>query len=133
MISTSCDESVSTRPEFDAAEWFKTAILPHEPALRGYLRARFAAISDVGDVIQETYIRILRERSRRPVNHARQLLYTIARRLALDLIRRQRACPFVDVSFEQAMAVPDEAQSVPERAARRQERQILGDALQTLT
>ncbi len=133
MISTSCDEPVSPGPEFNPDEWFKATILPHDAQLRGYLRSRFSCVPDIEDVIQEAYIRILRERARRPVNHVRPLLYTIARRLALSIIRRQQACPFADVSFEQASGVADDVLPVPERAARRQEKQLLGEALRALT
>ncbi len=133
MISVPCDEPVSTGPELNDAQWFKTCILPHEPALRGYLRNRFASVPDIEDVMQEAYVRLLRERSRKTIIHARYLLYTIARRVALDVIRRQRICPFVDISFEQAIAVPDATQSVQEHAARGQEKQLLHDAIMALT
>jgi RNA polymerase sigma-70 factor (ECF subfamily) len=117
----------------DLTAWLSAEVLPHEHRLRRYLRGRFSCVRDVDDVIQDAYIRIMRAHARRPVYHARQLLYTIARRLALDVIRRQRISPFVEVSFEHVMSVSDEAQLVPERAARRQEKQILGEALLALT
>ena len=39
--------------------WFVKEILVHERALRGYLSRFFRNVSDVEDVVQETYARLL--------------------------------------------------------------------------
>lgn len=69
---------------------------PHEPALRGYLRSQFPSV-DVDDVVQESYLRVWKVRALQPIRSARALLFTVARRLALDVIRRNRRSPVVPV------------------------------------
>ena len=80
----------SPRPDHSA--WFTAELYPHEALLRGWLRARFAALPDLDDIVQETFARVLRASiqpedmrgeiratQRRPdqparhANHARQL------------------------------------------------------------
>ncbi len=72
------------------SQWFAAEVHPHEPALRGYLRGSFPAVRDVDDVVQESFLRIWRARAARPISSARGFLFQIARRLALDTVRRER-------------------------------------------
>jgi hypothetical protein len=74
----------------DDTRWFAAEVQPHDAALRGWLRARFPALGDVDDVVQETYTRVLQIRARDPLRqHAvKPLLFTTARNLALDELRR---------------------------------------------
>ena len=115
-----------------ADAWFRTSVLPHVPALRRYLRGRFPLTNDIDDVLQETYLRLLRCHARSPVHAARALLYTIARNLALDHLRRQRRAPFVDLTYEQACQVESGQPSPAERTARKQESALLHAAITTL-
>lgn len=115
-----------------ADAWFRASVLPHVPALRRYLRGRFQINCDIDDVLQETYLRLLRCHDRRPVQSARALLFTIARNLALDHLRRQRRAPFVDLTYEQACQVATGQPSPGERAAREQETALLHAAITTL-
>lgn len=64
----------------------------HEPALRGYLRRRFPSI-DSDDVVQESYLRILRARTVVRIESAKSYFYAVARNTAKSLFQRQRAVP----------------------------------------
>lgn len=126
--------------EFDAApslavedldRWFATEVRPLQGHLRRYLSRRFHLGSEVDDVIQETYLRLCRLRMQRELENVRGLLFTIARHVAVDALRRQRRAPFVDVTREQACAVAGD-HDVAETTARRQERQLLDVACASL-
>ena len=49
-------------PQSDQARWFAAHVQPHEPMLRAWLHNRFSSETDIDDVVQETYLRLLRAR-----------------------------------------------------------------------
>ena len=116
----------------ETARWFSEEVLPHEAMLRGYLRGMLPG-SDIDDVVQETYIRLLRARARAyQVKSARGLLFATARNAACDLFRRRTTVATVPVEENVALAVLDEGLDVPEVASRRQEGLLLHEAIQAL-
>lgn len=90
-----------------APHWFSAEVQPHEASLRAYLRDAFPAVRDVDDVVQESYLRVWRARATQPIRSARAFLFRIARNLALDRVRHDRASPFTAVRDSEALAVLD--------------------------
>lgn len=78
----------------DETRWFREEIRPHESDLRGFLRARFPTLTDVDDIVQETYIRLLHARASGKTGLNRAYLFVVARNTGLDLVRRQQCVPF---------------------------------------
>jgi RNA polymerase sigma-70 factor (ECF subfamily) len=76
-------------PQSGETAWFSEKLRPHEPALRGYLRSRFPSL-DADDVLQESYLKLLRAGARTPIACTRAYLFAIARNTALTLFRRAR-------------------------------------------
>ena len=74
----------------DLDRWFAAEVLVHEPALMHFLLKRWNEREDVPDLRQEVYMRVyeaaLRERPLSP----RAFLFTTARNLLADRIRRQK-------------------------------------------
>jgi RNA polymerase sigma factor (sigma-70 family) len=126
---SSADRSEGAR---DLNRWFETEIRRHETALRNYLRARFPAITDIDDVIQESYIRILRLHSGGQLRTPKSALFTIARNQALDLIRRRKSSSILDVTREVACAIPSDSPDVRDLLAREQESVLLDQAITRL-
>src|SRR5687767_1950565 len=77
-------------PESEQSRWFAAEVQPHEAILRSWLRGQYPSLPDVDDLIQETYARVLRMHSRDParIYGVKSLLFTTARNLALDCLRR---------------------------------------------
>jgi RNA polymerase sigma factor (sigma-70 family) len=122
-------------PPSDDAHWFADEVQPHDAALRGWLRARFPALGDVEDIVQETYTRILQIRARDPLrDHAvKPLLFTTARNLALDELRRRQIVPMYALPDDGDAAVfATDAPDVAETVSRRQELALLAEAIQSL-
>ena len=116
----------------EETRWFLETVHPHERSLRSYLRGSFPAVRDVDDVVQESYLRVLRSRLSQPVSHAKAFLFTVARHLAIDQARRDRASP-VDVRQDLAeMAVIDERPGVAEVLSVQEKIQLLGEAIAAL-
>jgi RNA polymerase sigma factor (sigma-70 family) len=118
----------------DDARWFSSHVQPHDAALRAWLRVRFPALGDTDDVMQETYSRILQLRARDPLReHAvKPLLFTTARHLALDQLRRRQVVPMEAIADFEGDTFADDAPCIAETVSRRQELALLAEAIRTL-
>lgn len=77
----------------DLDVWFAEQILPCEGALNAYLRRVWPDLSEIADLRQEVYVRVYQSagKSRPPV--ARFFLFTVARNLLIDRLRKSRVVP----------------------------------------
>lgn len=118
----------------DDARWFSIHVQPHDAALRAWLRGRFRALGDIDDVVQETYTRVLQLRARDPLReHAvKPLLFTTARHLALDQLRRRQIVPMEALVDFEGDTLVDHEPGIAETVSRRQELALLAEAIQTL-
>ena len=107
-------------PQSDSTQWFTVELAPHEPALRAYLHG-LVGPSDIDDLIQETYARLLRARERGPIEHPRGLLFATARNAARDLFRRRTAANTIPITEFVAARVFDSAPNAAETVSRQQE------------
>lgn len=121
-------------PPFDTeqARWFSLEVLPHEAALRAYLRSQFPRLQDSDDVIQETYTRLLREKDAGRIQHPRAFMFTAARNVALDLFRRRRTAGADAVTHLDPANVVEERPDAAEVLNQRQELELLAEAVRTL-
>lgn len=116
----------------EVAHWYAKEIRPHEAGLRAWLRARFPSLADHDDLLQESYLRLLRAREAGPVGNTKAFLFTTARNAALDLFRRQRVVSMEPLVSEAGSSVQEDRPGIPEIACRSQEIEILHDAIQAL-
>jgi RNA polymerase sigma-70 factor (ECF subfamily) len=116
----------------EQGRWFAAHVQPHEGMLRAWLANRFGTQLAIDDVIQESYMRLLRARAEGGELHSpKAFLFATARNLALDYVRRHhvaRTDPLVETDF---LNVLDD-QDVTETVARNQELALLTEAIQTL-
>ncbi|HRE82228.1 MAG TPA: RNA polymerase sigma factor [Opitutaceae bacterium] len=118
-------------PQSDNTSWFTAELAPHEPALRAYLHG-FVNPSDIDDLVQETYLRILRARDFSRIASPRGLLFATARNAARDLFRRRTAAKTIPITEFVSSPVIDEAQTAAEVASRHQEADLLAQAIAEL-
>ncbi|PAW66256.1 MAG: hypothetical protein B9S34_08585 [Opitutia bacterium Tous-C1TDCM] len=114
------------------AKWFTEEVQPHEAALRSYMRGAFPAVRDIDDVVQESFLRIWKAKMDRPVGATKSFLFQIARRLAIDFVRRERIAPFSPVPAAVAAAVAETRPGVAETVCTRDELGLLARALDAL-
>ncbi len=119
-------------PDSELAQWFTAHVQPHEPMLRAWLRSRFATETDIDDVVQESYMRLLRARERGEVTSPKAFLFAVARNLALDRHRHRQVVPTESLAENEALAVSDDEQGTPEIIAHNQELELLTEAIQSL-
>jgi len=118
--------------EPDVPRWFASEVLPHDEALRCWLRARFPSLSEDEDIVQESYVRLLRHRRRGAVENVKAYLFSTARNLVLDLFRRRRKGPLVEAEAGLQERVPGTAVSIPEAVSCAQEYELLLQAIDAL-
>jgi RNA polymerase sigma-70 factor (ECF subfamily) len=119
-------------PPIDQTRWFAEEVQPHERDLRAWLRRRFPEATDVDDVVQESYVRLLRAREKTPVICARAYLFATARNVALALFRRPRIFSPIPVAESATLRIVQEGADVAEQVSTRQEVALLLDAIDTL-
>ncbi len=119
-------------PHSEQDRWFKEEVQPHEPALRAYLRRNFPDVTDLDDLVQESYARLLEARRKEPIANAKGYLFTIARNAALSLLRRPKVFSDQPVSTHAVQAVAEEGRDVAGLVCTRQEVAVLLDAIDTL-
>jgi RNA polymerase sigma factor (sigma-70 family) len=127
--------TTSARPAaIDAGltEWFAREVQPHEPKLRAWLHARFPALTDIDDLVQESYARLLRARQVGQVENAKSYLFATARHAALDLFRRSQIVSIESVEEVGDLSVLEDGPGAAESLSRAQELELLAEAMQAL-
>jgi RNA polymerase sigma factor (sigma-70 family) len=121
-----------TMPPSEQARWFSKEVQPHEPALRAYLLARFPSLLDCDDLIQETYIRLVRANAIGKIQYPKAFLFTTARNVALDFFRRRRVTPTEEFTESNEVFVLEERLGVEQLIDRQKELEVLTAAVQAL-
>lgn len=116
----------------DQVRWFSEEVYPHDGRLKAYLRTAYPSVRDVEDVVQESYVRIWKARAACRIERAGAFLFQVARRLALDVLRRNRASPVRGVTDLAALCVLDGRPSADEIACSREEIEFLAQAVHSL-
>ncbi len=76
------------------ARWMLREVLPHEPALRAWLKRQCAAGLEPEDVIQEAYSLLAARDRVDDIRHPKAYLFQTARSLVAAHVRRARIVPF---------------------------------------
>ncbi len=115
----------------DSARWFADEVQPHAAELRAWLRGKFPALTDPDNLVQESLTRVWQAHGR-GVQSPKALLFTTARHLAIDELRRRQIVTFEPVAEIAELPVYVSEPSAADAAARNQELEILTQAIQSL-
>lgn len=88
--------------------------------------------SDIDDLVQESYSRLLHLRELGRVRSPRGLLFTMARNAAHDLFRRRGTAAIKRVTENEFLQILDETPGTAEIVSRAQEIELLADAIEAL-
>jgi RNA polymerase sigma factor (sigma-70 family) len=113
-------------------QWFADEVRPHESSLRAFLMRSLGSAADVDDLVQESYIRILVARKAGEIRSSKNFLFTIARNAIRDLIRRRAVAVAIPFTENAPIAVLDDSPGVADLVSRRQELELLADAIRAL-
>jgi len=116
----------------EQSQWFNDHLQPHEPMLRGWLQNRFSNRIDVDDIVQESFMRVLKAQERSELKSPKAFFFATARNLALDVVRRSKIVQFNSLTENDLSDVLDDNDSAPEAIERSQELELLTKAIQSL-
>lgn len=85
--------------------WFIREILPFEPNLMHYLRHNWRNASDIADIRQEVYARVLEAAQERIPDNPKHFLLVCARNLLIDLMRREQVVPMESFADFDALGI----------------------------
>ncbi len=112
--------------------WYLTEVEPHRPALRAWLLARFPTLPDIDNIVQEALSRVLKARGGGAIRSAQALLFTTARNLALDTVRRQHVVQFAPLTDFDDSSVLQDTTDVLATVTKQEELELLTKAVQSL-
>jgi RNA polymerase sigma-70 factor (ECF subfamily) len=119
-------------PVADQARWFAQEVQTHDSSLKAYVRRSFPHLRDIDDVVQESYLRIWKLRATQSIRSAKGFLFTLARRVALDSVRRERASPVTAVADLSALSALEERPDASELIDQQEKILLLARALALL-
>jgi RNA polymerase sigma-70 factor (ECF subfamily) len=85
--------------------WFIREILPLEANLMHYLQHNWRNTSDLPDLRQEVYARVLESAQERIPDNPENFLFVCARNLLIDLVRREQVVPMDSFADLDALGV----------------------------
>jgi RNA polymerase sigma-70 factor (ECF subfamily) len=103
-------------PDSATVAWVSANVIPFEAELRAKLRRRCESASEVDDLIQDVYYRILKMDSVEHVRDAKAFLMQTAKNILIDRVRRDAVVYIDSVANLDDLDVADAAPS-PERVA----------------
>ena len=122
------------------ARWFNEEVYAHDASLKNYLRRSFPAVRDPDDVVQESYVRVWRRQMAQPIAQVtgavrvsvKSFLFQVARRLAIDTLRRNRASPLVEAADLAALPALERGITIPDAVCTQQEFELVLEAIAAL-
>jgi RNA polymerase sigma factor (sigma-70 family) len=104
--------AVIAAPEVDA--WFEREVLPLEAALMQFLQHNWRNKSDISDLRQDIYVRVYEAALQNLPEAPRAFLFTTARNLLIQRVRREQVVPFEAMADVEALGTAIDAPG-PER------------------
>jgi len=112
--------------------WFAREILPHEEVLLRYLARTWSRRDEIYDLRQEIYVRVYEAAARARPLSPKSFMFTTARHLMADRIRRSRVVSIEATGDLEALNVLVDEISPEQRASARQELGRLAQAFDRL-
>ncbi len=114
------------------SRWFSSEVYSNDEQLKAYLCKAFPSLRDLEDIVQESYLRLWKYMTDQPIRSAKGALFTIARRVALNTIKRERSSPIAFTEDFGLRQVSDDKPCARQMALENETRQLLVEALASL-
>jgi RNA polymerase sigma factor (sigma-70 family) len=115
-----------------ASAWFIREIVPLEAKLMHYLQRNWRNASDIPDLRQEVYARVLQVARERIPDNPEHFLFVCARNLLIDLIRREQVVPMETFADLDILGIASDAPQPDRLVIRREEFRRLEAAMEQL-
>lgn len=131
--SVSASDSAADACTVEARDrWFAEEVRPHEPALRAYLLRRYPTMSDVDDVVQESFLKAFLAWQKGRLTSVRGFLFTVAGNITVSLFRRQKFISPTPVSELPPLWVVQDDAGVVENVCSQEELALIAEAIASL-
>jgi len=107
-------------------------VLPHEPALRSWLRRKTVHGLEVDDIVQETYARLSALESVAGIRDAKTYTFQVAHSIVISYVRHSRVVPIFAVDHLDAFGMASEEPGPESQTNDHQELQRLAEAISQL-
>lgn len=120
-------------PYLARSRWLAAHVLPHEPALRAWIR-RTTQISDsdIDDIVQETYAILAKLESVEAIRDPRTYAFQVARSVFLQGLRRSKIVPIGSIADLAALGEADDAPSPEQQVHGQRELRRVEAAIQNM-
>ncbi|WP_313804765.1 sigma-70 family RNA polymerase sigma factor [Sphingobium sp.] len=112
--------------------WISVHILPHEPAVRRWLRRIQPAHGYEDDIIQEAYCRIASIVDCSHIMSGRNYFFATARNIILERMRRDRIVKIEAMAEIETLCILDDKPSVEHVVSSRQQLQLVQEMIEAL-
>lgn len=119
-------------PPTQNPRWFDEEVHAHQASLRAYLRRAFPWIADPDDLVQDAMARLWKASRSGGVRSGKAFLFATARNAAVDLARHNAVVPMERLEDLPALSVLDDRLGVAETVSRREELELLAEAIRVL-
>ncbi|MEI9887586.1 MAG: sigma-70 family RNA polymerase sigma factor [Rhizomicrobium sp.] len=116
----------------ERAVWLARNVLPIEPALRGWLRRRRLSESEIDDLVQETYAKLIALESVENIRDPKNYAFQVAHSIFASRIRRARIVPIHAGINLSELAIPSNDGTPEDIVQAREELLELAGALASL-
>lgn len=116
----------------ERALWLSVHVLPHEAAMRAWLRGKRVAPHDIDDTIQETYAVLATMASVGHIADPRTYSFRVAYSIVLQRHRRAQVVPLTAIEAMAYFDPPSDEPTAEQRLSRRQDLQRLAAAIADL-
>lgn len=113
-------------------EWFVREVLPLEATLMQFLRRSGRSKSDIDDLVQDVYVRVCEAASQQIPDPAKPFVFTVARNLLIDRLRREHVVPIETVEDLDALNIAIDAPGPDQTLIAREELRRVQAALDQL-
>ena len=116
----------------DENEWFEREIHAHEPMLRSWLQSRFPSLSNVDDIIQDAFLRVLKINRKSRLVAPKAYLFSTSRNLAIDTLRREKVVKFKPLTGRENTDMLKNRTGIYDEIVQKEELEIITDAIKQL-
>ena len=112
--------------------WFNKNLKPHETILRKWLNYRYNIASEIDDIIQDSYRKVLSARNLNVIQSPKAYLFATARNLVLMRLRHMKVENICYLEENAFSSILDTSEVVTESVLRNERLEILKDAINSL-
>jgi RNA polymerase sigma factor (sigma-70 family) len=116
----------------ERASWIARNVLPHEPAIRAWLKRNRLYDLDVDDVVQEMYARIVSLESFEGVRDPKRYAFQVAHSVVVDHLRHARIVSIFSVGNVDELGLAAPEADPEQKATFHDEIRVIADAIAAL-